>query len=322
MGLSFVVPEGWLGSIPEDSDAFVMGSETQPGVIIALTHGAETADELVENLADPMPLDEGVTLHAQGRPVVEPPWVKVAILVTNGTGYLPGYLMALVRADGPGALYIGFGQGAPQLFQRLVSGMAASTQTSAPRPDPGTPETQQPLPLLRGRGGPEVRLGDTPAPQPQDLPLYLSMDKPEDMAERRSRNTPGDAPSDASKAQFLVQQWLKHLGGKKVSFLESYSSGASGGYSIRRDYYLCSDGRFVFRESNSAAIYVPGASASSGGLSSGEGRWRVLAQGEQAVLELTWSDGRVAQRLLEYDGSRTFIDGERWYVTEENDMCG
>ena len=157
MGLSFIVPEGWLGSIPEESDAFVMGSESQPGIMLALTHGAATAEELVENLADPMPLDEGVTLHAQGAPVVELPWVKAAILATDGTGYLPGYLMAQVRRDGPGALYIGFGQGAPQLFQRLVSSMAASTQTTAPRPDAGTPETQQDLPLFRRRDGPEIR---------------------------------------------------------------------------------------------------------------------------------------------------------------------
>ncbi|MSQ06973.1 MAG: hypothetical protein EXR54_07865 [Dehalococcoidia bacterium] len=157
MGLSFIVPEGWIGSIPEESDAFVMGSESQPGILLALTHGAATAQELVENLADPMPLDEGVTLHAQGEPVVEPPWVKVPILATDGTGYLPGYLMALVRTDGPGALYIGFGQGAPQLFQRLVLGMVASTQTTTPRPDSGTPETQQDLPLFRRRDGPELR---------------------------------------------------------------------------------------------------------------------------------------------------------------------
>jgi hypothetical protein len=162
MGLSFVVPEGWLGSIPEESTAFVMGSETQPGIIVALTHETTTADELVENLAEPMPLEEDVTLHAQGQPEVEPPWVKTAILVTDGTGYLPGYLMALVREDGPGALYIAFGQAGPQLFQRLVSGMAASTQTTAPRPDPGTPATQQDLPLFRRRDGPEITLGRAP----------------------------------------------------------------------------------------------------------------------------------------------------------------
>ena len=159
MGLSFVVPEGWLGSIPEDSMAFVMGSETQPGIIIALTHETATAGELVENLAEPMPLEEDVTLHVQGEPIVEWPWVKAAVLVTNGTGYLPGYLMAMVRQDGPGALYIAFGQAGPQLFQRLVSGMAASTQTTTPRPDLGTPETQQDLPLFRRKDGPEITPG-------------------------------------------------------------------------------------------------------------------------------------------------------------------
>jgi hypothetical protein len=158
MGLSFVVPEGWLGSIPEESDAFVMGSESQPGIILALTHGAATAQELVENLADPMPLDEGVTLHVQGEPQVDEPWVKAAILVTDGAGYLPGYLMALVREDGPGALYIAFGQAGPQFYQRLVSGLAASTRTTTPRPDPGTPATQQDLPLFRRRDGPEIML--------------------------------------------------------------------------------------------------------------------------------------------------------------------
>lgn len=162
MGLSFVVPEEWLGSIPEESTAFVMGSETQPGIMLALTHQAATAEELVENLAEPMPLDEGVTLHAQGEPEVELPWVKAALLATDGAGYLPGYLMAQVRKDGPGALYIAFGQAEPRRYQQLVSELAASTQTTAPRRDPGPPEMQQDLPLFRHRDGPEIRPGRAP----------------------------------------------------------------------------------------------------------------------------------------------------------------
>jgi hypothetical protein len=202
--------------------------------------------------------------------------------------------VALVREDGPGALYIAFGQAGPQAFYRLVAGLAASTQTTAPRPAAAAPETQEPLPLLRSRGGAEIRLD-------------------------RAAETPPQLGDEASP---LAQQWLEHLRGKKVSFLESYSSGASGGYAMRRDFYLCSDGRFSFRENSSVSIYVPGASAGSGGRSSGEGRWRVLAQGEHAVLELAWSDGAVAVRRLEYAEGRTYIDGERWYVTEENDLCG
>lgn len=183
MGLSFVVPEEWMGSIPEESVAFVMGSETQPGIMLALTHEAESAEELVENLAEPMPLDEGVTLHAQGQPVVELPWVKVPLLATDGTGYLPGYLMALVRQGGPGALYIAFGQAGPQRYQRLVSEMAASTQITTPRPDATPPAMgQQDLPLYRSRDGPEIRPKTRPENAPsaqQDLPLYRSLDGPE-----------------------------------------------------------------------------------------------------------------------------------------------
>jgi len=271
-GLSFTIPEGWLGGVPAGSAAFVMGSETQPGVIIALTHQGSTTDEVLAELDQPVALDEGVTMQVQGQPQVDDPWVKAQIIASDGAQMLPGYLMALVREDGPGALFIAFGQASANFYRKLVAGLAGSLKLTPP---------QAPV-------------------EPSQLDTSKLVE---------------DSP--------LAQQWRGRLAGKKVSFRESYSSGGmSGGYALSRDYYLCSDGRFAYRDTSSMAVYVEGYSASSASPEYAEGRWRVVTQEGQAMLELRWGDGRITYRALDHAEGRTYLDGERWFVTEENDLCG
>ena len=132
------------------------------------------------------------------------------------------------------------------------------------------------------------------------------------------------AEADAGSSNTpLVQQWLGHLRGKKLTYMDSYSSsdaGGSGGYSERWDAYLCSDGRFQYR-SRSRMNIDAGAYGSSSGNNSFSGRWRVVEAQGQAVLQYQRDDGRVDWATLSLRGGSTYLDDMRVFVTNENDVC-
>jgi hypothetical protein len=113
----------------------------------------------------------------------------------------------------------------------------------------------------------------------------------------------------------LTRQWTQHLNDKKLVQFSGYNSGyGSGGYSSEKKLYLASDGSYAFRSSSSVSVYVPGATGTSAGRSGQDGRWRVIEQGGQALLELVATDGTKELIELSMDGSKTFLNGNRWFV--------
>jgi len=113
----------------------------------------------------------------------------------------------------------------------------------------------------------------------------------------------------------LGREWVGFLAGKKVTYMDSYSSGSSGGYSTRVDVYLCSNGEFAYKDQSSVSVDVGGASGFSGGNSANSGRWHIITQGNVAGVELRYSDGRTEQYRLDYQGGETYANGTRVYVT-------
>lgn len=133
------------------------------------------------------------------------------------------------------------------------------------------------------------------------------------------------APSSSSP---LVQEWMQHLRGKKVSYRSSYSSsdaGGYGGYSDRWDAYLCSDGSFHYRGSSSVSVDVGGAWGSSGGGDSLRGQWRIVEQGGQAILQYQRPEQAGTEQgewvPLSYRDGKTFFGRNRVFVTNQNDAC-
>lgn len=115
----------------------------------------------------------------------------------------------------------------------------------------------------------------------------------------------------------LAQQWVQRLSGQKLTYLSSYNSGGgAGGYSAKTVIVLGADGRFSFSSNSSVSVDVGGASGNSGGVQAGEGRWRIYAHGNQAVLELNFSTGHARQYRLSYEDRKTFLNGQRYFVTE------
>jgi len=119
----------------------------------------------------------------------------------------------------------------------------------------------------------------------------------------------------------LGREWSQWLAGKKATQMSSYSSGSAGGYSSRTDVHLCANGQFAMSGSSSVSVDVGGASGYSGGNRGGQGTWRIITQGQVVGIELRYADGGAEQFRLEYQDNKTYVNGERWFITP-SEMCG
>ncbi|MCS7067076.1 MAG: hypothetical protein NZN28_00380 [Meiothermus sp.] len=120
----------------------------------------------------------------------------------------------------------------------------------------------------------------------------------------------------------VTRQWTQLLAGKMLKYFSSYNSGGGGGgISEQRTLHLCSDGSFAYLDESLTTINVPGASASSGGNGRVLGRWRIeSATPNSAVLLLNVDGGGVERLRVEYEGDKTFLNGQRWFRVE-SDVC-
>lgn len=126
---------------------------------------------------------------------------------------------------------------------------------------------------------------------------------------------PGGAGDGLSDGTALGNEWVGFLSGKKVTYMDSYSSGSAGGYSTRVDVFLCSSGEFLHKGQDLVSVDVPGASGYSGENAANTGRWRIITQGQVAGIELRFNDGRTEQFRLDYQNGQTYANGDRVYVT-------
>lgn len=145
-----------------------------------------------------------------------------------------------------------------------------------------------------------------------------------------TRGTPARAPQAPapSASTPLVQEWMQHLRGKKVTYMDSYSSNdmrGSGGFSNKWEAYLCSDGSFHYKSRSRVGIDVGGVSGGSSGDDSFSGQWRIVEQGGQAILqyqrqELAGTDQGEWVPLTHRDG-KTYFGNNRVFVTGDNNVC-
>jgi hypothetical protein len=110
--------------------------------------------------------------------------------------------------------------------------------------------------------------------------------------------------------------WATRLRGKKLHYFTRYNGGSGGGMAGHKQIGLCSDGSFFFRGDFSASIYVPGATAGTGNRESNIGNWKVLAEGGNSVLLLSFEGGAQAKYSLSTQDTRTFLNGQRWLMED------
>ncbi len=118
--------------------------------------------------------------------------------------------------------------------------------------------------------------------------------------------------------------WKQKLAGMRVKYFKHGGSSDAGGaysWSDERDIDLCSDGAFQssggFQGSlgtaNASAIMNPGSRTTAG-------QWSIVGQAGQPALQLRHSTGSVETYVLSADGTKTLLNGVRWYVIE-NPTC-
>jgi len=122
----------------------------------------------------------------------------------------------------------------------------------------------------------------------------------------------------------VAAQWKEKFSNAKLTYMDSYySSGSSygsystgGGYSVTKEIHLCEQGYFKSSGSSSMSIDTGGAFGGSRGSSSGDGSWEIAGnQYGQPVLRLKFYDGKVSEYTLTSEEGKTFLNGERYYVT-------
>lgn len=114
----------------------------------------------------------------------------------------------------------------------------------------------------------------------------------------------------------MAREWSTRLSGQMLTIMSGYSSsGASGGMTSRADLTLRRDGRFTYQRSSSVSMSVEGMGGSSSGRESAAGTWRIGSRGARAILMLTGSDGRREEFALTRNGTQTFLNGTRAFVT-------
>lgn len=116
----------------------------------------------------------------------------------------------------------------------------------------------------------------------------------------------------------LAQQWRAHLAGKKVTYIDSYSSNTAGGggFSTKFVYHLCSDGRFAYSGSDVVSLNSGNTDVQGGGSAgSSQGTWRIVTQGQLAGIELRFGNGNVELYRLDLQNGETLANGTKVFVT-------
>lgn len=126
--LSFVVPVGWTGRIPLDSEALVLESQDRSGIGLVVLLDDMTMDRLAERLSEPQDFGDSLLLQLS-RP-----------LESEGRqlkgGYLGGNVIGRARAvlgpDGHAVVFFFAGPFAEAAtYEGLLDALAASTEFEA-----------------------------------------------------------------------------------------------------------------------------------------------------------------------------------------------
>jgi hypothetical protein len=123
------------------------------------------------------------------------------------------------------------------------------------------------------------------------------------------------APDAGGESQSLQ----KLFAGKKLTYLSSYSSGTSGGYSSQRFISLCPDGQFVLTGNSSVSMEASGAFGNSSGVENAQGTWRLVSVAGEPLLVLSAADGTIRQFEIKMDHNGLYLDGRRYFITDDAD---
>ena len=128
-GVSFVIPEEWLGGMPPDAAAFVLGSNTRQGLGMVIMRPATNWQEIEQFLGQPQDLGEGVVLSpsSPGRRTERGYEISLA------NHLYAGYAIGRIGGQGNGVIvFFGGPAGERDDFVQLAARTADSVVFAAP----------------------------------------------------------------------------------------------------------------------------------------------------------------------------------------------
>ncbi len=257
LGINFTIPQGWVGQ--EAEGAFVIGSQTIPGMILLSTHESSTLEQLKIEARQPMQDGNGTNLSITG---------ELDQLGNNAIGgeltgtmqyqTIKGYVIGIINPHGQGVIIMS--AALPAQYNDAIKQAAIKIKNS------------------------------------------LQFRKPE------------TGP--------IVQQWKSQVGGRRLTYLNSYYSssysagGMSGGYSDETIIELCNSGDFYHSAKSDMTVSGYNASALSASNDQGQGKWKITVKGDGSpVLQLNFYNGEVYTYDLTFKDKYLHMNGKKYFRT-------
>ncbi|MEO1434164.1 MAG: hypothetical protein AAFV80_01415 [Bacteroidota bacterium] len=116
-----------------------------------------------------------------------------------------------------------------------------------------------------------------------------------------------------------VQEWTDYFTAARLTYMDSYSSNTpgGGGYSVKKNLDLCSDGSYRYFGSDFTTFGDYGGYV--GGDNYASGTWKVISRGPEVLLMIYPNSGGERSFTLTYPDNKTHLNGERWFVTHASD---
>lgn len=141
-GISFQIPTQWLGGLPVGGAAFILGSNTQPGMGLVIMRGQGRMQDIQGLLASEQDLGSGVVLYPSGIPRIE--GQRMTAEYSNGLYY--GYAIGELSDAGNGLVIFFAGpQDQARTYQSLSEDVLKSVRYSKPQISPLVQQWKQQL---------------------------------------------------------------------------------------------------------------------------------------------------------------------------------
>lgn len=115
----------------------------------------------------------------------------------------------------------------------------------------------------------------------------------------------------------VVEQWKNSLTGMRLTYMHTYSSGTSGGFSDKIVIDLCPNGTFSYSSSHNLSVDTGGAFGYNHGRDGGAGGWDIISMNGQPALQLSFHDGNIQQHMISLQGESFYLDNRRYFRTND-----
>ncbi len=133
IGLDLTIPKKWIGAVAPGGEAFVLVSQSEPGMILATAEPGTSVAKVKASMTETVPLDD-VTLTPAGPPKVKGD--RLEQRYTTNNAQIVGLAVAVVK-DELGVGFVAVGpKTATKQYRALLAGLVKSLRF-LPRPKPG-----------------------------------------------------------------------------------------------------------------------------------------------------------------------------------------